>query len=116
MRINRRELAIQIHEVIQHFVSKFTQFTSLLLIGGTDLEDDILSFLFHSFFFFNLQHIKNFRSNGASIVIATPGRLEYMMQSTDFNVKELEVLVLDEADRYDLISYKNLFLRRGFDY
>ncbi len=39
-------------------------------------------------------------------MIATPGRLEYMIEEiskkneNSFKLKELEVLVLDEADRY----------------
>lgn len=57
----------------------------LLLIGGTEVPEDL----------------KRFREHGANIVIGTPGRLDDVMQrmGAEFKVKELEVLVLDEADR-----------------
>ncbi len=37
-------------------------------------------------------------------MIGTPGRVEEIMKKLDnrFNTKELEVLVMDEADRYGL--------------
>ena len=43
--------------------------------------------------------IGHFKRDGGHIVIASPGRLEYMMELPEFKVKELEVLILDEADR-----------------
>jgi ATP-dependent RNA helicase DDX55/SPB4 len=56
----------------------------LEVIGGHNKEDDI----------------RAFRKFGANVVVATPGRLcELMHVLVDFNVRTLEVLVLDEADR-----------------
>uniref|UniRef100_A0A0B6ZBN1 ATP-dependent RNA helicase n=1 Tax=Arion vulgaris TaxID=1028688 RepID=A0A0B6ZBN1_9EUPU len=84
-----RELAFQINEVINHFIKFSPQFSSCLLIGGINPQDDI----------------DNFVANGGHIVIATPGRLEDLFQRkmAGFNlaasVKSLEVLILDEADR-----------------
>ncbi|XP_041347387.1 ATP-dependent RNA helicase DDX55-like isoform X2 [Gigantopelta aegis] len=84
-----RELAFQISEVVDHFLTNFTQFTSILCIGGSSISDDI----------------KKFQDHGGHIVIATPGRLDDMFSRKQSglnlaaNVKELEVLVLDEADR-----------------
>jgi ATP-dependent RNA helicase DDX55/SPB4 len=82
---NSRELAQQIQQVFAPFLEDLGgKFSSLLLIGGTELQDDV--FLFNK--------------NGAHIVIATPGRLNHMMQTVQsFNVRKLEVLVFDEADR-----------------
>jgi ATP-dependent RNA helicase DDX55/SPB4 len=48
------------------------------------------------------QDVQRFLSTGANIVIGTPGRVEEFLLGKGrnvVNVKELEVLVLDEADR-----------------
>ncbi|XP_034752008.1 ATP-dependent RNA helicase DDX55 [Etheostoma cragini] len=84
-----RELALQISEVMEHFLQKFPQFTQILLIGGTNPIDDV----------------EKFKDQGANIVIATPGRLEDMFRRKADGldlagaVRSLDVLVLDEADR-----------------
>ncbi|KAK3809457.1 MAG: P-loop containing nucleoside triphosphate hydrolase protein [Benniella sp.] len=81
-----RELATQIAKVLTEFEPFLQNIKHQLLIGGeTSLEEDIASF----------------REIGPDVLIGTPGRLEDMLsQKRDgVNVKELEVLVLDEADR-----------------
>lgn len=48
------------------------------------------------------EDLSRFRSTGADIIIGTPGRIEEFLLGRGQNsvsVKELEVLVLDEADR-----------------
>ena len=48
------------------------------------------------------QDVKRFLELGADIIIGTPGRIEEFLLGKGrdaVNVKELEVLVLDEADR-----------------
>lgn len=48
------------------------------------------------------QDIQRFLSTGADIVIGTPGRIDEFLLGKGNNLvsaKELEVLVLDEADR-----------------
>ncbi|KAI8587585.1 DEAD-domain-containing protein [Geranomyces variabilis] len=56
----------------------------MLFIGGTNLVADV----------------QQFQREGAQVVIGTPGRLnDLLSRSALFNTKELEVLVLDEADR-----------------
>lgn len=78
-----RELAQQIDQVVKLFVAEST-LTSMLLTGGCEISVDIA----------------NFTANGAHIVVATPGRLDHMMQSCELmSFKEFQVLVLDEADR-----------------
>lgn len=42
---------------------------------------------------------KRFRDEGADIIIGTPGRVQELLERPGVDVKELEVLVLDEADR-----------------
>lgn len=78
-----RELAQQIYEIALLF-AKPISLSVLLLIGGREVSDDI----------------ENFKTNGGNIIVATPGRLEDIMNrmGMSFKVKELEVLVLDEAD------------------
>lgn len=62
--------------------------TPLLLVSGSDSTP--------------LQDVKRFLETGADIIIGTPGRIEELLLNNGRNtisMKELEVLVLDEADR-----------------
>lgn len=44
------------------------------------------------------------------IVIATPGRLiDHLHNSPNFSLRNIEILVLDEADRYDINCFICLF-------
>ena len=87
-----RELAKQIHEVLSNFSVQCTANNKTLqcaiFIGGTDIDTSM----------------SEFAANGGQILISTPGRLMNMItkyaESTEyhFNLKKLEVLILDEAD------------------
>lgn len=77
-----RELAIQIFDVLRKIGKHGHMFAAGLLIGGKSLEAerDALT-----------------RMN---IVVATPGRmLQHLSQTAAFQVDDLKMLVLDEADR-----------------
>ncbi|KAK7121070.1 hypothetical protein R3I94_020893 [Phoxinus phoxinus] len=84
-----RELALQISEVMGRFLQGFPQFSQILLIGGSNPIEDV----------------EKLKTQGANIIIATPGRLEDMFRRKADGldlataVKSLDVLVLDEADR-----------------
>lgn len=84
-----RELALQISEVMGQFLQGFPQFSQILLIGGSNPIEDV----------------EKLKTQGANIIIATPGRLEDMFRRKADGldlataVKSLDVLVLDEADR-----------------
>ncbi|XP_067929524.1 ATP-dependent RNA helicase DDX55-like [Watersipora subatra] len=84
-----RELATQISQVVDEFLKDMPQFTKGLFIGGSSLTEDL-----------NL-----IQNEGCHIMIGTPGRLEeiLMKKSEEVNIpksiKQLEVLILDEADR-----------------
>ncbi|KAI8853617.1 P-loop containing nucleoside triphosphate hydrolase protein, partial [Chytridium lagenaria] len=89
-----RELAMQISECLSLFVKNANEsmegkedclpFSQCLLIGGTKSVKDIASL----------------KTNGGNILIATPGRLEDIIcRKRLLDVRELEVLILDEADR-----------------
>lgn len=57
------------------------------------------------------QDIERFLSTGADVVVGTPGRVEEFLLGKGKNVvsvKELEILVLDEADRYASIDRSSM--------
>lgn len=56
----------------------------VIFVGGTEVNNDL----------------QKFCEEGAHVIVATPGRLEHLLRSTGvFDCRELEILVLDEADR-----------------
>lgn len=77
-----RELAIQIFDVLRKIGKHGHMFAAGLLIGGKSLESEREALT---------------RMN---ILVATPGRmLQHLSQTAAFNVDDLKMLVLDEADR-----------------
>ena len=80
-----RELAIQIHKDAL-LLNKYTDLSLALVYGGVDYE----------------KQRKNLEE-GVDILIGTPGRLIDYFKQKVFNFKQIEVVVLDEADRmFDL--------------
>ncbi|EST08766.1 DNA/RNA helicase, DEAD/DEAH box type, N-terminal [Kalmanozyma brasiliensis GHG001] len=76
-----RELAIQIFEVLRK-VGPYHTFSAGLVIGGKDVKQE------------------KDRLSRMNILVATPGRLlQHMDQTLGFDTSNLQVLVLDEADR-----------------
>lgn len=81
-----RELAIQIKKDAD-LIGRYTGLNSLALYGGTDVN-------YHKFLF---EHAP------IDIIIGTPGRIIDLYKSKAFRLKNVEVCVLDEADRmFDL--------------
>lgn len=80
-----RELALQIHDVFQHFIKLLSPHITLFaLIGGDNNNSTDI----------------NYMKQGANIVIGTPGRLQHTLSSnTHINTKSVDCLILDEADR-----------------
>ncbi|MEO5931333.1 MAG: DEAD/DEAH box helicase, partial [Candidatus Kapaibacterium sp.] len=76
-----RELAVQIEESIKMFV-RYTKLKSIAVYGGVGIEPQIRGL-----------------RNGVDIVIATPGRLLDLLDRRAINLEDVEILVLDEADR-----------------
>ncbi|KAM9992455.1 hypothetical protein ACTFIY_009888 [Dictyostelium cf. discoideum] len=67
---------------------KKIEISSLLLIGGTDIYQDLV----------------NYKNYGGNILIGTPGRTDEFLtrvvkNDQQFKFKEFEMLILDEADR-----------------
>ena len=82
-----RELAQQIIKVITA-LSTFMKLKIHACVGGKKIRDDIEAL-----------------KNGCHIVIGTPGRVQDMIHRTALNVRNLDMMVLDEADE---------MLSRGF--
>jgi ATP-dependent RNA helicase DDX27 len=78
-----RELAMQIHEVLQK-LSQYTDITSVLICGGNK----------------NVKSQAAVLRNRPDVVICTPGRIiDHLRNSPSVTIDELDVLVLDEVDR-----------------
>ena len=92
-----RELAIQIHKDAETLGSH-TGFSLGLIYGGTGYEQQ-----------------RQLLSDGVDILIGTPGRIIDYFKQHVFNLKAIQVMVLDEADRmFDLGFIKDIryLLRR----
>lgn len=76
-----RELAIQVSENLALY-GKYLPFRHTLVYGGVSQ-------------FHQVQQIRN----GVDILVATPGRLMDLISQKVLSIKDLEILVLDEADR-----------------
>ncbi|KAI2620585.1 DEAD-domain-containing protein [Hypoxylon sp. NC1633] len=76
-----RELAVQIFEVLRK-IGRYHTFSAGLVIGGKNLREEAE------------------RLGRMNILVCTPGRmLQHLDQTAGFDVDNLQILVLDEADR-----------------
>ncbi len=76
-----RELAVQVEESIQTY-GHYLPLRSLAVYGGASIKKQISAL-----------------RTGVEIVVATPGRLMDHMERKTINLGNVEILVLDEADR-----------------
>jgi len=76
-----RELALQVEEQIKEY-GKHTNLRSTCVFGGVDIR----------------QQLQIVRA-GVEILVATPGRLLDHVEQKSVNLGQVEILVLDEADR-----------------
>lgn len=76
-----RELAIQIEESFRTY-GKYTGINQLVIFGGVAQGSQV-----------------NALRNGVDVLIATPGRLLDLINQGLLNLQQLQILVLDEADR-----------------
>ncbi|GAA4012044.1 DEAD/DEAH box helicase [Actimicrobium antarcticum] len=76
-----RELAAQVEESVRTY-GKYLKLTSAVIFGGVGINPQIKL----------LKH-------GVDILVATPGRLLDHMQQGTVNLSQVEILILDEADR-----------------
>ncbi|XP_018496448.2 ATP-dependent RNA helicase DDX54 [Galendromus occidentalis] len=76
-----RELAIQTHKFCKE-LGKFTDLRSVVILGGDSLDDQ-----------FAAMH------ENPDIIIGTPGRLLHLVMEMNLNLRMIEIVVFDEADR-----------------
>ncbi|WP_048330923.1 DEAD/DEAH box helicase [Bizionia psychrotolerans] len=76
-----RELAAQVYENVKSY-SEFTDLRSLVIFGGVNQKPQVASL-----------------NRGVDILVATPGRLLDLQNQGVISLKQVEILVLDEADR-----------------
>jgi ATP-dependent RNA helicase RhlE len=76
-----RELAIQINESFKTY-GKYTNLRYTVIFGGVNQNPQIASL-----------------QGGVDVLIATPGRLLDLMNQRYISLKDIEIFVLDEADR-----------------
>ena len=76
-----RELAIQVEESIKVY-AKHTALRSLVVFGGVDIKTQT-----------------PYLKTGVEILVATPGRLLDHVEQKTLSLNQVQVLVLDEADR-----------------
>ena len=76
-----RELAAQVEEAIQTY-GKYVELTSTVIFGGVGMNPQI-------------SRVKK----GVDILVATPGRLLDLLQQGVLDLGQVQILVLDEADR-----------------
>jgi ATP-dependent RNA helicase RhlE len=76
-----RELAAQVEESVRAY-GKYVKLTSAVIFGGVSINPQI-----------------SLLNRGIDILVATPGRLLDHLQQGTIDLKQVEILVLDEADR-----------------
>ncbi len=76
-----RELALQTHDNVKAY-ARYLPLRSAVVFGGIDIKPQI-------------EELRR----GAEVVVATPGRLLDHLQGRSIMLNQVEVLVLDEADR-----------------
>jgi ATP-dependent RNA helicase RhlE len=76
-----RELALQVEETIRT-MGRFTNYSSLPVYGGVNMDNQ-------------LRRLRR----GVDIVVATPGRLLDHLSRRTIDLSQVEIVVLDEADR-----------------
>lgn len=85
------ELAIQITEVFEK-IGKYTDVRTLGIYGGVDQDPQIAQL-----------------QNGVDVVVATPGRVFDLVNQGHLDLRDIKLLVLDEADlMLDLGFYKDI--------
>lgn len=76
-----RELAAQVHESVKTY-SKYLPLRSACIYGGVPMDPQVAQL-----------------RSGVEVLVATPGRLLDHIQQKTLNLSQVEVVVLDEADR-----------------
>jgi len=84
-----RELAAQIYESVVSY-GRFLSLKSTVVYGGVKINPQMIRM-----------------TKGMDILVATPGRLLDLYRQNAVNFKDLEILILDEADRMLNLGFKD---------
>lgn len=84
-----REIATQIYDVISHMGCYYEELRCALCIGGVDLKQDRA----------RLKGVGESAGDQCQIVIGTPGRLRQLIGLNILATQDVELFVLDEADK-----------------
>ena len=76
-----RELAAQVHDSVRTY-GKYLRLRSAVVFGGVSINPQMMTL-----------------RGGVDILVATPGRLLDLVNQNALSLREVEILVLDEADR-----------------
>jgi superfamily II DNA/RNA helicase len=85
-----RELSAQIKSVVDALAINISSFKSQLLVGGTDLDNDII----------------NLKENQPHVIIGCPGRIYDILRRKYINLELVKLLILDEADEMLSTGFK----------
>lgn len=85
-----REIALQTYRFTREF-SKYTNLISCLIVGGESIAKDFEAI-----------------TSSPDILVATPGRLAHVLVEMKFKLMDLEIVVLDEADRLFEPGFKEM--------
>jgi superfamily II DNA/RNA helicase len=85
-----RELSAQIKSVVDALAINISSFKSQLLVGGTDLDNDII----------------NLKDNQPHVIIGCPGRIYDILRRKYINLELVKLLILDEADEMLSTGFK----------
>ena len=93
-----RELAAQIHKVLSKLCdAQEPALTCALYTGGSNSVNE---------------NMRAFQQSGASVVVATPGRVVDLYAKCDeFRLSHVEILVLDEADTLLDMGFRNIVVK-----
>jgi ATP-dependent RNA helicase RhlE len=84
-----RELAQQVQEVISHFASFLEpRLKSMAVYGGVSINPQMKALM------------------GVRVLVATPGRLLELVEANALTLSEVQILVLDEADKMLNLGFK----------
>ncbi len=86
-----RELAIQTKDVLDKLGSVMKELRTLLLVGGSSVEDDI----------------RSIRDNVPHVLVGCPGRVYDMLNRRAINPSGIHILIMDEADEMLSSGFKD---------
>ena len=84
-----RELSVQVASQFTDLSSNELSFKTVLIYGGVSIEDQSKIII---------KLVYKLRS-GAQIIVGTPGRIVDMIERGELNLKNIDTVVLDEADK-----------------